>query len=106
MDNYSVAFSYHPDLSIKGTLHKYGHLDYIHSWADNTRRVYRESGFHEEANEIVVMDGISQEEIDNCINFTGYVAGLYERKIKELKLDEKVLYHTGDDQYHDRDGRM
>ena len=78
MENLSIAFSYHPELSIRGTLHKHGESSLVEAWAATARKAYLAAGFTKEASEIITINSVSESDIQRCIDRTGYVAILYE----------------------------
>lgn len=81
----ALCFSYHPDMGgIRGTLNKFGEAVRIEAYFDKTHRLYMESGLEMEADELVYMDfedSFDVNELNKCIEITGYVALFYERSI-------------------------
>lgn len=88
----ALCFSYHPDMGgIKGTLHKFGEAARIEAYFKRTHKLYVESGLEKEAEELIYMDfeeSFDVEELNKCIEITGYVALLYERSVSDA-LDKK-----------------
>lgn len=78
---YAIAFSYHPSLEIKATLHKYGPADYVRRWTQIARTVYIEGGFTYEGDELKCIEDVPQEELVQCLTHVDYIAKLYEKHI-------------------------
>lgn len=75
----AIAYAYHPDLDIKGTLHKHGHPESVKAWYDKAVSAYRQAGFPEIAEQLFYAEGpISVEQLNKCLNVTGYVGKLHE----------------------------
>lgn len=76
----------------EGVLHKHGAADGVSSWADDARRKFRDTGFEEIADALIVVDfpptPETLEELNACVEITGRVARLPERlrKIGETML--------------------
>jgi hypothetical protein len=87
----AICLSYHPDMDykvdsvgIRATLHKFGEAARVRAYFEKTHKLYMESGLEREANELVYMDfedSFDVNELNKCIEITGYVALLYERSI-------------------------
>lgn len=77
---YAICLSYHPDLSIRGTIHKYGNKTMVEDYAQCMRQAYTLAGHDAEANEVKVIDA-TEGEIVRCFEYTGSVAKLYEEKL-------------------------
>jgi hypothetical protein len=74
-DTVAIAFD-----ARTGKLHEHGNPTRIHSWASNTRRRLRAAGAIDSANDIVVVSGpLPVDEINKCLQITGYCRSLYAR---------------------------
>ena len=74
-DTVAIAFD-----ARTGELQEHGSPSRIHSWANNTRRRLRAAGDGEQANAIVVVSGpLPVEEINKCLQITGYCRRMYSR---------------------------
>lgn len=63
-----------------GELHEHGTPTRIHSWATGARRRLRAAGAQDSANDIVVVSGpLPVEEINKCLQISGYCSRLYNR---------------------------
>ena len=76
---YAICLSYHPDLGIRGTLHKYGSKVMVEDYAACMHQAYSLAGYADEAAAVKVVDA-TEEEIVRCLEYTGSVAKLYEEK--------------------------
>ena len=76
---YAICLSYHPDLEIRGTLHKYGSKVMVKDYAACIRQAYTLAGYADEAAAVKVINA-TEEEIVRCLEYTGSVAKLYEEK--------------------------
>ena len=79
----AICFSYLPDLGpIRGTLLKFGDAIRIKAYFEKTHKLYIEVGLKDEADGLVYMDfedSFDVNELNKCIEITGYVALFYER---------------------------
>ncbi len=74
-DTVAIAFD-----ASTGVLHEHGTPVRIHSWATMTRRRLRAAGALDSANDIVVVSGpLPVDEINKCLQISGYCRGLYTR---------------------------
>jgi hypothetical protein len=74
----AIAFSYHPNDVIPGTLHKHGRLEAVEEWAEKFRNKVAPVA-PEIANELVVVSGhIDIEELNKSISINGYVGKWYK----------------------------
>lgn len=65
-----------------GTLLKIGEKEEMHSYFENITSRYRAFGFHQEADEITLMElPKEQEEIDKVFGIVDYVGRLYHRSM-------------------------
>ena len=79
LDEVSIAFD-----KESGTLHKHGSREMVERWADNAKSKFRESGFGEMADDIVVITGaFDLNDINRCITTSGYIGVLFARLQKE-----------------------
>lgn len=81
----AICLSYHPELGpIKATLLKFGDAARIKAYFEKTHKLYQDAGLQQEADGLVYMDfedSFDVNELNKCIEITGYVALLYERSI-------------------------
>jgi hypothetical protein len=65
-----------------GVLHKHGNPELVEAWANNAKKSFRDGGFTEMAEDIIVMSGkFPVEELNKCLNYTGYSLILYKKLI-------------------------
>jgi hypothetical protein len=81
----AICFSYHPELGpIRATLLKFGEAERVKSYFEMTYKRYLNAGLELEAEELVYMEFdncFDVNELNKCIENTGYVALLYERSM-------------------------
>jgi hypothetical protein len=69
-----------------GTLHKHGKPETVELWATGARKTFRDGGFPDMAEDIIVMSGkFPIEELNKCLECTGYCLDLY-KKLSTLSL--------------------
>ena len=78
---YAICMDYHPALPIRGTVLKYGNQRVIEDYAAAMRQAYCLQGFTTMSAQIVTFTA-TREEINHVMECTGYVAALYEEKMK------------------------
>jgi len=83
-----MCFSYHPDLSpIEATLLKHGDPVLVKKWCYNYKEkleaayeTTKSDEYLKEINDLVLVEGqIPVEDLNKCIDITGYVAAFYEK---------------------------
>lgn len=99
---YAICLSYHPELSIRGTLHKYGNKGMVTDYAKSMRAAYTMAGYLDEAAAVKVIDATVDEIVD-AMDLTGHVANLYERRSHDQNgstgsRTERTLLAGGNDQ--------
>ncbi len=65
---------------VSGTLHKHGEHERVESWVSNARKKFRDAGFPEMADALVVLSGdLPLDEVNKCLAITGYCARMFEK---------------------------
>jgi len=73
-----ICFSY--STSLGGCLHKFGDYDLVKDWYDTARKKYIDAEYPNEAEELKLLYGsIPVEELNKCIEISGYIGKLYEK---------------------------
>lgn len=63
-----------------GTLYKHGKPEFVQKWLATTQAAFRKGGFHDMADELVVIQGrFSLEELNKCLSTSGYALRLYQQ---------------------------
>ena len=63
-----------------GTLHKHGDVALVTAWAEKARAKFRDGGFPEMADDLVVLSGkFPLEDLNKCLSHSGYCKVLFER---------------------------
>lgn len=63
-----------------GTLHKHGNPESVGNWAAKAQAKYRDAGYSEMANDLIVVSGkLPVEEINRCIANSGYCSTFYNK---------------------------
>lgn len=77
-DEIAIAFS--KDKEGMWTLHKHGSKEHVQEWFDKITKIYRQAGHNDIADEMVMISGkFPIEEVNKCINTSGYVKIMYEK---------------------------
>ena len=104
-DKVAICLSYHPDLSpIRATLLKHGDPALVKKWWYNYKEklkvAYEATKFDKylkEINDLVLVEGqIPVEDLNKCIDITGYVAVFYEKVLTGCKLQLEITTSKGD----------
>lgn len=70
--------------SESGTLHKHGDVAQVTAWTERARAKFRDAGFPEMADGLVVLSGkLPLEDLNKCLSHTGYCKVLLERMKRE-----------------------
>ncbi|GBG14586.1 uncharacterized protein NMK_2185 [Novimethylophilus kurashikiensis] len=78
MDEVSICFD-----KESGTLHKHGRPELVQDWHAKAQAKYREAGFDEMADELIVITGrFALEDLNRCLSTSGYVGVFYNRLLK------------------------
>jgi hypothetical protein len=77
----SICLSYFPDDPIKGTLLRFGDEDMVRRFFIKTQKLYEKNGLQEEVDALKCISfppDFEVEELNKCIEITGYVGKVYE----------------------------
>lgn len=75
MDQVAIAFS-----RDDGVLHKHGSITVVSAWAAKARQRLNAAGLNEMSEGIIVLSGrYPLEELNRCLDTSGYVGRFYER---------------------------
>jgi len=78
IDEPCICFSYTKTLG--GCLHKFGDYKLVKEYYDSARQAYINIGFPQEAADLKIIHGMLPiEELNKCIEISGYVGKLYEK---------------------------
>ena len=81
----AIGFTYDP-VEKTGVMHKHGRPEFVEKWADETRKVYHDAGYHDMANEIMIIKGkLNIHELNKIISITGYIGKYYQRMHRRFK---------------------
>ena len=87
---FAICLAYHPGLGIDATMLKWGERRRVESYAQDIRKVYLSHGFTQEAEEIVVISPVTEEQIQACVDSVGAVAKLYRTVMSPTPIKEKA----------------
>jgi len=92
----AVAFSYHPDEDMPGTLHQHGSPEAVNKWAAAARKKYADAGHYDLAKAIIVFEGkILIEELNKMIEIAGYIGVWYKIAMTtEVPIIQGVMSHA------------
>lgn len=63
-----------------GTLHKHGSPELVERWLSTAQARFRQSGYPEMADDLVIIQGrFTLEDLNRCVSTSGYVGRLYQR---------------------------
>jgi hypothetical protein len=63
-----------------GTRHKFGDPEVVRAWHEKSQKAFRDGGFTDMADDMVVIQGrFTLEDINKVIEHTGYAALLYQK---------------------------
>lgn len=79
--NNTILFAYHPENSIKGTLHKYGDYKNIFRLYQKWREIFIENNLEKLADELILVENVSDADLEKMVDITGYVGVWYESTI-------------------------
>ncbi len=66
-----------------GTLHKHGPVEGVTRWAEDAQRKFREGGFPDMADDLIVLSGrFTLEDLNRCLSNSGFPALFYQRVIR------------------------
>lgn len=75
LDEVAIAFD-----KESGTLHKHGNPEWVAKWHQETQAKFRQAGFDDMADALIVITGrFDLEDLNRCLSTSGYVARLYQR---------------------------
>ncbi len=73
---------------VSGTLHKHGERSWVERWIADARQKFRDAGFSDMANDLVVLSGdLPLEEVNKCLAISGYCGRMLE-KLQAATLQE------------------
>ena len=65
-----------------GTLHRHGDPQMVSKWLADTQGKLRRGGYHDMADDLVMISGrFELEDLNRCLNITGYAGRLYKRLV-------------------------
>jgi hypothetical protein len=78
-----------------GTRHKFGDPEIVRQWCSASQKKFREAGFDDMADALVVIEGrFTLEDLNNVIDITDYAFRLYQKVIAGTALTLDLVGHV------------